>query len=188
MHFWDISWQVWLAFMLVMDFIAAQLGKGMTFSEHIWYWFSVTDHDEGWVWRRLTLYVFGLVLLAHLFFAISVWPLVLAAIPFAYVIVKRSSNMGKFWGWIKGGASKVWDVIKTKGPILTNIIGGVALLYPQYGVLINAVLGALGQGQAPTGTDLSKALAALATAGIAFYGALRKVIALWKASQQAPAK
>lgn len=184
MHLWDLSWQLWLAFMLIADFTAAKLHKGYTFSEHVWYWFSVKDHDAGWQFRRAILYLFTIALVAHLWFAFTVVPLVVLAVPFGYVVLARSSNMGKVFGWLKGAAGSVWDFVKRRGPILTNVVGAVALLFPQYGTLINAALAILGQGSAPSSTDVVKALAALGTAGIAFYGAIVKTIAVIKASQQ----
>jgi hypothetical protein len=100
----------------------------------------------------------------------------------------------KVGGWLAHAGAATWTFIKRRGPIATNVIGAVAIVWPQLGVAAAALQALLGQGgQLPGGDELTKALAAFLVAALACWRAGAKTLSVyktWRASApaSAPAK
>lgn len=69
MSSYTVLWIIWLLQFAAIEGAALFQVGDQTLSEHVWAWFSVRNKSTGWLWRRITLFIFLLWLLIHLVFA-----------------------------------------------------------------------------------------------------------------------
>ncbi len=136
------AWLIWLGLFLAVEIPAAIWKTGGTFSECIWFWFSVRERRRFWLARRLILALFLIELSAH-FLTGGAYPVtgglavILTGLPAGVVIVlssifeqKECSLMSNVMLWLNGKKTVI-------GAIITIVAAVPALLgatLPAFGV------------------------------------------------------